>query len=220
MLIGHHPRPAGYCPTPAEVQVLANVAQRLAELHAGGYVHRDLKPANIMWLPREDRWALIDFGCVARAGVCAPLRFSLAYAAPEVVATAMQPESPGIVADATFDAWSLGVIAYELLLGERAFGNNVLTKSEVPPPIQALHACVTARLPTPYCCRCRAWSVQSQCGSLVPRWCCTQGSAAAHVPALPRRMHPHPCNTHVDTSPAELWSAPGTLRLLRCDVSS
>ena len=113
------------------VQALAHVAQRLAELHAAGYVHRDLKPANIMWLPREERWTLIDFGCVARAGVCSPLRFSLAYAAPEVVATAMQPESPGIIADAAFDTWSLGVIAFELLLGERAFGNNVLTKSEV-----------------------------------------------------------------------------------------
>ena len=43
----------------------------------------------------------------------------------------MQPDSKGIVADPAFDAWSLGVIAFEVLTGERAFGTNALTKDEV-----------------------------------------------------------------------------------------
>jgi serine/threonine protein kinase len=67
------------------VQVLANVALRLAEFHAAGYVHRDLKPANVMWLPRENRWTVIDFGCAGRVGESVPLSFTLVYAAPEVV---------------------------------------------------------------------------------------------------------------------------------------
>lgn len=51
-----------------------------------GYVHRDLKPGNVMWLPRENHWTLIDFACVARTGEAARLGFSMAYAAPEVIA--------------------------------------------------------------------------------------------------------------------------------------
>lgn len=113
------------------MQVLASVAERVAELHDAGYIHRDLKPGNIMLLPKEERWAIVDYGCVARVGVSEPLRFSLAYAAPEVVRTAMQPDSKGIVADSAFDAWSMGVIAFEVLTGERAFGTNALTKDEV-----------------------------------------------------------------------------------------
>ena len=36
-----------------------------------------------MWLPSQNRWTLIDFGCAARIGQSAHLGFSLLYAAPE-----------------------------------------------------------------------------------------------------------------------------------------
>ena len=95
------------------MQVITHIAACLARLHDSGYVHRDLKPANIMWLPRENRWTVIDFGCTARAGESAPMRLSLAYAAPEVVAAAQHSVS-SIRAAASMDAWSLGVVAMEL----------------------------------------------------------------------------------------------------------
>ena len=67
------------------MQMMHQLALRMSDFHAAGYVHRDLKPANVMWLPRENRWTVIDFGCAARTGESAKLAFSLTYAAPEVI---------------------------------------------------------------------------------------------------------------------------------------
>ena len=102
------------------MQILSNVARRSADMHAAGFVHRDLKPANVMWLPRQNRWTVIDFGCIARVGEKAPLNFSLAYAAPEV-AVAYGWRRRSIQAQPAMDAWSLGVTAFELLTQAPAF---------------------------------------------------------------------------------------------------
>lgn len=69
------------------MQVLSHISQRLADMHAAGIVHRNLKPSNVMWLPQQNRWAVVDFGCAAAIGSVSPARYTLAYAAPEFVAT-------------------------------------------------------------------------------------------------------------------------------------
>jgi serine/threonine protein kinase len=102
------------------LQMLSNISARLADMHEAGFVHRDLKPANVMWLPRENRWTIIDFGCAARIGAPAPLSFTLAYAAPEVV-HAFEMGAKSIESTPALDAWSLGVMAFELLTGLPAF---------------------------------------------------------------------------------------------------
>ena len=100
--------------------MIANLAARMRDMHEAGYAHRDLKPANVMWLPRENRWTVIDFGCAARIGSLAPLAFTLIYAPPEVVrASEAQQESFEVAA--SVDAWALGVMAFELLIGAPAF---------------------------------------------------------------------------------------------------
>eukprot|EP00892_Ulva_mutabilis_P003623 jgi/Ulvmu1/1632/UM113_0009.1 len=101
------------------LQVIQHVAERLSDLHAAGFVHRDLKLSNVMWLPRENRWTLIDFGCAAAIGEIAPLSFSLQYAPPEVL-QAMCAGRRTIRAQSSMDAWSLGIIAWELFCNRAA----------------------------------------------------------------------------------------------------
>ena len=73
-----------------------------------------------MWLPRENRWTVIGFGCVGRIGQVAPLSFTLAYASPEVV-RAHEAGAECLEVTAALDAWSLGVMAFELFTGAPAF---------------------------------------------------------------------------------------------------
>lgn len=95
--------------------MVKHTAERLKALHAAGYVHRDLKPANVMWLPRANRWTVIDFGCVAPVMSQRKAALSVRYAAPEAVGAHRGGRC--MVVDESLDAWSLGVLAYELLTG-------------------------------------------------------------------------------------------------------
>ena len=44
------------------------VAELLAQLHMAGLVHRTLTPHTLRWLPHRLDWALVGFGCSAKAG--------------------------------------------------------------------------------------------------------------------------------------------------------
>ena len=102
------------------VQILYHVCECLMDLHKEGFVHRDLKPGNIMWLPSQNRWTLIDFGCVAKIDSDARMGFSLMYAAPEVVLGVFRERRETCKASTALGAWSVGVLAVELFTGRPA----------------------------------------------------------------------------------------------------
>jgi serine/threonine-protein kinase len=121
---------------PEEVlRILTPVAEALDHAHKAGILHRDIKPANIMVLP-DGRAKLMDFG-VAHVETSVMTTAGQIFGSPSY----MSPEQvSGNDVDSRSDLYSLAVVAYEILTGQRPFQGNSLTSiiykvmSEVPAP--------------------------------------------------------------------------------------
>ena len=104
---------------PAKEQILTLLRQTAAALdfaHSKGIVHRDIKPANIM--VRKDWTAKIaDFG-IAKMQSQSMTQTGMVMGTPSY----MSPEQiQGKTVDGKADQFSLGVIAYEVMTGEKPF---------------------------------------------------------------------------------------------------
>lgn len=108
------------------VRLLRQVCGALGEAHAAGLVHRDIKPANILICERgglHDFAKLLDFGLVRARG---PGRASETLTEEGTIAGTpayMSPEQARGSAeiDARSDLYSLGAVAYFLLVGQPPF---------------------------------------------------------------------------------------------------
>src|ERR1700690_2604663 len=100
---------------------LRAIAEALRVIHVFGILHRDLKPANVM-LREDNSPVLIDFGLARRSldeigntGVGQVLG-SPYYISPE--------QAQGQRVDVRTDLYSLGVMFYEMLTGQRPYGGR------------------------------------------------------------------------------------------------
>ena len=105
----------------ASLQLFLNICNAVNYAHQNLVLHRDLKPGNIL-ITNDGRVKLLDFGIAKlldEGGSAVPLTRTGApmltpeYAAPE--------QFSGNSLSTSVDVYSLGVILYELLSGERPF---------------------------------------------------------------------------------------------------
>jgi hypothetical protein len=103
--------------------IVGSILSALTSVHAAGIIHRDLKPANVMF--RDDGTiALVDFGSARRDAD--PVAKTLAGV---VIGTPyyLSPEQAlGGTADERSDLYSVGVMLYELLTGQRMYAASSL----------------------------------------------------------------------------------------------
>jgi eukaryotic-like serine/threonine-protein kinase len=120
--------PMGGLPLDRLLAIASQVAGAVAAAHTQGIVHRDLKPANVVVGPR-DFVKVLDFGLAkvrdrdADAAQTMPptpdmtgegrILGTVAYMSPE--------QGEGRTVDARSDMFSLGVLFYEMAVGERPF---------------------------------------------------------------------------------------------------
>ncbi len=119
------------------LQYLTAILGALAAAHKLGIIHRDIKPENIL-ISNDGRIKIADFGLAHGALIGSTLTAessvvlgSVSYLSPEQVQRG--------ISDARSDVYSTGILAYELLVGEKPFSGDS--------PIQIAYMHVNNRVP-------------------------------------------------------------------------
>ncbi|MGH2584063.1 MAG: protein kinase domain-containing protein [Dehalococcoidia bacterium] len=113
--------------------VCLEVARALDAAHAKGIVHRDLKPQNIKIIEGEVK--VLDFGIAKREGSAGLTAADTFMGTPEYAA----PERAEGMGDIRSDIYSLGVMLYQMLVGELPFSG--------PTPLAVMRQHKEAALP-------------------------------------------------------------------------
>ena len=99
------------------------ICKALAHAHERGIIHRDIKPHNIMLL-RDGTIKVADFGIAALENEISENNGqavgSIHYIAPE--------QARGSLPDARSDVYSLGVVMYEMLTGQKPFTGDSINE--------------------------------------------------------------------------------------------
>jgi serine/threonine protein kinase len=142
--------PVGVAHDPAKyLPVLIKIARGVAAAHEGGIIHRDLKPANILF-DRAGEPKVVDFGLAKRED--SDLTQSRATMGTPFYMSPEQAKGQSKKVGPSADVWSLGVMLYEALTGQRPFECenqfalliNIVTKT--PPSPRSINSAIPEAL--------------------------------------------------------------------------
>jgi len=126
-----------HLPTKARLELFIAVSAAIQHAHQKGIIHRDIKPSNILVTDHDGVAApkVIDFG-IAKATQGRLTEHTLFTAFEQFIGTPVymspeQAEMNSVEIDPRSDIYSLGVLLYELLTGQRPFDANSLAQSGV-----------------------------------------------------------------------------------------
>ncbi len=132
------------------MSILRQTAAALDYAHAKGIVHRDIKPANIM-IASDGTVKITDFGIAKVTTSQQYTQTGTILGTPNY----MSPEQvQGLAVTGRADEFSLAVIAFEMLTGDRPFTGEHLTTvvykivAEEPPPVQRLNPTLGPQIDT------------------------------------------------------------------------
>lgn len=105
-------------PLDEALEVLIQTCAALSHAHERGLIHRDVKPGNIMRSP-SGQVTIMDFGIVKERYPGEGLTHTgLVLGTPEYIAP---EQAQGLAATPASDLYSLGIVGYEMLVGEPPF---------------------------------------------------------------------------------------------------
>jgi eukaryotic-like serine/threonine-protein kinase len=178
-------RDEGAQPAARALRWLDQAARALDAAHARGVVHRDVKPGNLL-LDGDGNVHVADFGIATAAGLdsltqTGTIIGTAGYLSPE--------QAQGARATPASDVYALGVVAFELLTGERPFQSESTTaeaaahvhapipaiserNSELPRELDAIFEMALAKVPDERYESCSAlvselaWAIERTTGSI------------------------------------------------------
>ncbi|MDA1366699.1 serine/threonine-protein kinase [Glycomyces algeriensis] len=131
-------RDRGTLPPDEVMKIVATAADALETAHRNDIIHRDIKPANLLVDEATGSTKIVDFGISAARGASGltetgTVMGTLAYASPE--------QLNGAELTGASDLYSLGIVAYEALMGRPPFVSDTPVAvmnghmTQAPPPL-------------------------------------------------------------------------------------
>jgi len=148
LLAERHDRPL---PIPILVNLFTQAARGLAAAHHAGVIHRDLKPGNLFVSPRLKRLVITDFGLARAEGLTSSITATgIVVGTPSYTPPERLYDSK--TATVQSDLYSLGVVFYEAITGQRLFRASSLPEvvelvdKWTPPPPATVNPAVPRAL--------------------------------------------------------------------------